>query len=65
MGLDVIDERDPRLRSTTARLIYSPALEIVSSVLLRLLRPTLKSDPVEAKKYVDVLGIQVQYRYDE
>ncbi len=65
-GLDVIDKRDPRLRSTTAPTdLFTGLRDSIVGASRRLLRPTLKSDPVEAKKYVDFLGIQVQYRYDE
>jgi hypothetical protein len=65
-GLDVIDKRDPRLRSTTAPTdLFTGLRDSIVGASRRLLRPTLMSDPVEAKKYVDFLGIKVKYRYDE
>jgi hypothetical protein len=65
-GLDVIDKRDPRMRAAIPPApLFNSLRDNIMGASRRLLRPTLQSDPVEVKKYVDFLGIQIKYRYDE
>jgi hypothetical protein len=65
-GLDVIDKRDPRLRASVApEPLFSTLRDSIVGASRRMLRPTMQSDPVEAKKYVDFLGLKVRFVYDE
>jgi hypothetical protein len=65
-GLDVIDKRDARMRASVPPApLFSTLRDSIVGASRRLLRPTLQSDPVEVKKYVDFLGLKINYRYDE
>ncbi|MBT1516248.1 SIR2 family protein [Bradyrhizobium sp. SRL28] len=65
-GLDVIDKRDVRMRAAIPPApLFNTLRDNIVGASRRLLRPTLQSDPVEVKKYVDFLGIEIRYRYDE
>jgi hypothetical protein len=65
LGLDVIDKRDPRTRATRApSALFTGLRDRIAGASRRPIRPTFQSDPVEVKKYVEFLGIHIQYRYD-